>query len=282
MSDDRRRELGDSDAPVEDEIHESFDAIVEEGAERLQRSIRVVLTTGFAGGLEIGLGVMAYLAVLHQTDDHLLAGLAFSIGLVALYLAHSELFTENFLLPITALVARQGTPLQLVRLWVGTLLANLAGGWLFMWIVVQAFPQWHTVLIESGRHYVDAPFGLQTAMLAVLGGSTITLVTRMQQGTDSDPAKIVAAVVGGFALSGLQLFHSILDSLLVFGAIQAGADVSLGQWAGWFGYTLLFNVLGGLVLVTALRLVRSAELVGDRRRDSADEPDRSSREQADR
>ncbi|MET3636743.1 formate/nitrite transporter family protein [Curtobacterium oceanosedimentum] len=279
MTDERRREVGDSDAPVEDEIEESFDAVVDEGAERLQRTLRVVLATGFAGGLEIGLGVMGYLAVLHETDSHLLAGLAFSIGLVALYLAHSELFTENFLMPIVALVAREGTVAQLVRLWLGTLVSNLAGGWVVMWLVVQAFPQWHTVLEESARHYVDAPFGLQTAVLAVLGGSTITLVTRMQQGTDSDPAKLVAAVAGGFLLAGLQLFHSILDSLLVFGAIQAGASITYGQWAAWFGYVLLFNVLGGVVLVTSLRIIRSADLLRGRRRDAPDAPDRGTGEQ---
>ncbi len=280
MTDDRRREIGESDAPVEDELHESFEATVEEGAERLQRTTRVVLTTGFAGGLEIGLGVMAYLAVLDQTDDHLLAGLAFSVGLIALHLAHSELFTENFLMPIVARIAREGTTGQLLRLWIGTLLSNLAGGWIFMWLVVQAFPQWHDVLEESARHYVDAPFGVQSIVLAVLGGSTITLMTRMQQGTDSDPAKLVAAVVGGFVLSGLQLFHSILDSLLVFGAIQAGASITYGQWLGWFGYTLLFNVLGGVVLVTALRLVRSADLLQGRRGEAQGAPDRSAREQA--
>ena len=279
MTDERRREVGDNDAPVEGEIEESFDAVVGEGAERLQRTVRVVLATGFAGGLEIGLGVMGYLAVLHETDNHLLAGLAFSIGLIALHLAHSELFTENFLVPIVALIAREGTPWQLVRLWAGTLLSNLAGGWVVMWLVVQAFPQWHTVLEESARHYVDAPFGLQSVVLAVLGGSTITLMTRMQQGTDSDPAKLVAAVVGGFLLAGLQLFHSILDSLLVFGAIQAGASITYGQWLGWFGYTLLFNVLGGVVLVTSLRLVRSADLLRGRRRDAPDAPDRATGEQ---
>ncbi|PYY61811.1 formate/nitrite transporter family protein [Curtobacterium sp. MCSS17_011] len=279
MTDDRRRELGTSDAPVEDELAESFDATIEEGAERLQRTTRAILVTGFFGGLEVGLGVMAYLAVLTETDSHLLAGLAFGIGFIALHLAHSELFTENFLMPVAAVVAREGTVLQLVRLWGGTLVANLAGGWLFMWLVVQAFPQWHATLSESAHHYVDAPFGLQSIVLAVLGGSTITLMTRMQQGTDSDPAKLVAAVAGGFLLAGLQLFHSILDSLLVFGAIQAGVDITYGQWLGWFGYTLLFNVLGGLVLVTALRLLRTKELMQDRRRDSQDDPERADHEQ---
>ncbi len=264
MSEERRRELGEGDAPAEEELVESFDETVTEGAERLQRTWTVTLITGFFGGLEVGLGVMAYLAVLDQTGDHLLAGLAFSIGLVALFLAHSELFTENFLVPIAAIVAREGNIGQLAKLWGGTLITNLAGGWLFMWLVVHAFPQWHDTLEESALHFTDAPFDLQSIVLAVLGGSTITLMTRMQQGTKSDPAKIVATVIGGFLLAGLQLFHSILDSLIVFGAIQSGAPISYQQWLGWFGYTLLFNILGGLVLVTALRLLRSKELFKER------------------
>lgn len=267
VSDDRRREVGESDEVVEDELAESFDATVSEGAERLQRPWRIVLITGFFGGLEVGLGVAAYLAVLHQTGDHLLAGVAFSIGLIALLLAHSELFTENFLMPIAALVAREGTVGQLARLWGGTLVANLAGGWVFMWLLTTAFPQWNDTLAEAALHYVEAPFGLQSIVLAVLGGSTITLMTRMQQGTDSEPAKIVATVIGGFLLAGLQLFHSILDSLLIFGAIQSGADITYLQWLGWFGYTLLFNVLGGMLLVTALRLLRTKELFQQRRPD---------------
>ncbi|MEP6843930.1 MAG: formate/nitrite transporter family protein [Pseudolysinimonas sp.] len=260
MSDGRRRELGDRDDPVEDELAESFDSTVAEGAERLHRTWRVTLITGFFGGLEVGLGVLAYIAVLHQTGNHLLAGLAFSVGFIALLLAHSELFTENFLMPVAALVAREGSLGQLAKLWGGTLVMNLVGGWIFMWFIVQAFPQWHATLIASARHFTEAPLGLQSIVLAVLGGSTITLMTRMQHGTVSEFAKIVAAVIGGFLLAGLQLFHSILDSLMIFGAIQAGASISYLDWLGWFWYTLLFNVVGGLVLVTALRLLRTKEM----------------------
>lgn len=277
MSERRRRELGDSDAPVEDELKESFDATVDEGAERLQRTVRNILVTGVFGGFEIGLGIMAYLAVLEQTDNHLLAGLAFSVGLVALLLAHSELFTENFLMPVAALVAREGTVWQLLKLWCGTLVANLAGGWIIVWIVMQAFPEWAQLVDEAAHHFVDAPFGLQSIALAVLGGSTITLMSRMQQGTTSDVAKIVATVIGGFLLAGLQLFHSILDSLLIFAAIQSGANVTYGDWLGWFGYTLLFNMIGGLVLVTLLRLVRTKELVVARREGAEGLPGKSRR-----
>ncbi|MFC3299952.1 formate/nitrite transporter family protein [Arthrobacter agilis] len=273
MSEERRRELGDSDAPVEDELKESFDKTVTEGAERLQRTMRNILVTGIFGGFEIGLGIMAYLAVMHETGNELLAGLAFGVGLVALLLAHSELFTENFLMPVAAVVAKEGSLGQLAKLWGGTLAANLAGGWLFVWIVMQAFPQWAATVSESAHHYVDAPFSLQSIALALLGGSTITLMSRMQQGTENDVARIIATMIGGFLLAGLQLFHSILDSLLIFGAIQSGADITYGQWLGWFGYTLLFNVLGGLLLVTLLRLVRTKELINARREDAPEDPD---------
>ena len=145
--------------------------------------------TGFLGGVEVGIGVLVYLGILYQTGDQLLAGLGFSIGLIALLLAHSELFTENFLLPIAALVAREGTWLDLAKLWGGTLLSNLLGGWLIMAIIVLAFPDWHPVLAETAEHFIEAPLTLEFAALAILGGAVITLMTRMQTGTESVPAR---------------------------------------------------------------------------------------------
>jgi formate-nitrite transporter family protein len=260
MSDERRSEIGASDEPVEDEVVESFDAIVEEGAERLNRTWAGVLVTGLSGGIEIGIGVMAYLAVLHETGSHLLAGLAFSAGFIALLLAHSELFTENFLVPIAALAAKEGTPSQLAKLWGGTLIANLAGGWLVMLLVVAAFPAYRSTLVESARHYLDLGVGWEGVSLALLGGMAITLMTRMQHGTDSDVAKIAAAVVGGLLLAGLQLMHSVLDSLLIFGAITVG-EADLWQWLRWFVPTVVLNAVGGILLVTVLRLIRSKELL---------------------
>ncbi len=103
----------------------------------------------------------------------------------------------------------------------------------------------------------------------------MTLMTRMQKGTDSDIVRVVAGIAGGFLLAGLQLFHSILDSLLVFGAIHAGADIAFLEWLAWFAYTALFNVLGGIVLVTTLRVVRSKELVVHWREQAPADPDTS-------
>jgi formate/nitrite transporter FocA (FNT family) len=256
-----RQELGDSEGPTEDQLQEAFDTIVSEGAQRLHRTWREVLTTGLAGGLEIGIGVVLLFAVYAETGSHLLAGLAFGVGFVALMLARSELFTEGFLVPVTAVVAGRARVAQLGKLWSGTLLSNLVGGWALMWLVVHALPDLRTTAIESATTFVTAPLSLESASLAFLAGIAITLMTRMQHGTTSDPAKIVAAFAGGLVLAGLQLFHSILDSLVIFAALHAGAPFGYADWLTWFWYTTLLNMAGGLLVVTLLRLVRSKDMI---------------------
>lgn len=273
MTEADRRELGDSDSPIEDELEDAFNRMIGEGTQRLHRPWREVLTTGFFGGTEVAMGVLAYLSVLSATHNPLLAGLAFSVGFLALLLGRSELFTEGFLVPVTTVVAKRASVGQLFKLWGGTLLANLVGGWLIMWLVMTAFPKLHAQTIESARHFVEAPLSAETLALAVLGGMVITLMTRMQHGTDSMPAKIAAAIAGAFLLAGLQMFHSILDSLLIFGALQTGkAPFGYFDWLSWFSYTVIANGVGGLVLVTLLRLIRSKERLKDERED-AEQPE---------
>jgi formate/nitrite transporter FocA (FNT family) len=274
MPETSQRELGESDSPIEDALEYAFRRMVDEGTQRLHRTWREVLATGFFGGTDIAVGVVAYLAVLQATGQPLLAGIAFSVGFLALLLGRSELFTEGFLIPVTTVAAKRASVVQLLKLWGGTLFANLAGGWMLMWLIMTALPRLHETTVESAAHYATAPLSLETVALSLLGGMVITLMTRMQHGTESMPAKIAAAVAGAFLLAGLQLFHSVLDSLLIFGALITGeAPFGYLDWLGWFAYTAVGNVVGGLLLVTLLRLVRSKDRLQEERRDAeASEP----------
>ncbi|MDG5481672.1 formate/nitrite transporter family protein [Mycolicibacterium gadium] len=279
MSQTSRRELGDSNRPIEDELEDAFARMIDEGTQRLHRTWREVLATGFFGGTEVAMGVLAYLSVLHATHNSLLAGLAFSIGFLALLLGRSELFTEGFLVPVTTVAAKRASVGQLFKLWTGTLAANLAGGWVLMWLIMKAYPKLHEQTIESATHFIAAPISAETVALTLLGGMAITLMTRMQHGTDSMFGKIAAAVAGAFLLAGLQMFHSILDSLLIFGAIATGsAPFGYLSWLSWFGYTLAGNIVGGLGLVTLLRLVRTKDRLREEREEADDEPDGSGEE----
>ena len=254
---------------IEDELEDAFTRMLREGTQRLHRSWREVLVTGFFGGSEVAMGVLAYWSVLHATHDYLLAGVAFSIGFLALLLGRSELFTEGFLVPVTTVAAKRASLGQLLKLWSGTLAANLAGGWVLMWLIMTGFPQLHAQAVETAAHYATAPMSLQNLTLTLLAGMAITLMTRMQHGTDSVPAKIAAAVAVAFLLAGLQMFHSILDSLLIFGALATGrAPFGYLDWLGWFAYTVVGNTVGGLGLVTLLRGLRSKDRLQQERRNA--------------
>lgn len=187
----------------------------------------------------------------------MLAGLALSIGFIALMLDGSELFTENFLVPVSAVIARQATLRRLVRLWAGAFVSNLVGGWVLMWVVMSGFPSLRSTAIATGTRYVALGLRWRAFALALLGGLVITLMTWMQHATRSIGARTVAAVIAAFLLGAGTLNHTIVTSVAMFGALHAGrAPFGYLSWlesALWAG---LGNVVAGVGLVTVLRLLQ--------------------------
>ncbi len=251
---------------AEREVEQTFHRSVDEGRRRLSRRTWPLLATGLLGGIDVGTGVLALLVVKHATGDPLLAGLAFSVGFIALTLARSELFTEDFLVPVTTVIARQARLRMLLRLWAGTLLANLVGGWVFTALVMKGFPQLADTAIEAGGFYVHLGLGSRAFCLAVVGGAVITLMTWMQHTTESAALKLVPAVTGAFLLAGTQLNHAVVNSLLIFSALHTGhAPFGYLQWLQTASLAAAGNVVGGLGLVTLLRLFQVPHTVRQER-----------------
>ncbi len=250
------------EAPVvagrDPEADAALDRIVLEGTPRLLRSWPVTLVTGVVAGLEVGLGVLALLYVKGQGGWQALAGLAFSIGFIALLLGRSELFTEGFLTPIAVVAAKRARLLDAVKLWIGILAGNLAGGMLLAWFAMRGFPELHVEARRAGAYFALHGWSLRGISLAILAGMAVTLMTRMHNGTESMPVKLVASVAIAFLLAGLRLYHSVLDSLLIFFALQSGhAPYGYLDWARFFGESVVGNVVGGVALTTVLRLLQS-------------------------
>jgi formate/nitrite transporter FocA (FNT family) len=235
---------------------ETFDRLVDEGQQRLGRSWTGLISTALLGGIDVGAGAIALLIVENQTHSVVLAGLAFSIGFIALTLAHSELFTEGFLIPVAAVVARKANVLSLLRLWGMSIVGNLIGGWVLMGIAMAAFPNLRAVALEAGEFYISLGFSVRAFALAIIGGFVITLMTHMQHGTDSDGVKLVPAVVMGFILGAGKLNHAIVASLLTFAALHVGAPFGYVDWLKLFLLGSAGNMIGGLGLVTLLRLLQ--------------------------
>jgi formate/nitrite transporter FocA (FNT family) len=247
-------------------LEEAYERLVSEGHERLDRPLLPLLSTGLLGGVDVGVGVLMYLVVVAETDNSLLASMAFTIGFVALLLANSELFTENFLVPVISVVAKVGTLAQLVRLWVVSLSANLVAGFAMAGMIVVALPDVNDAAVDAGSHYAHLGVSWRSFFLAVLGGAVITLLTRMQHATDNLGVRLVPAVLMSFVLVGAQLFHSVLDSILMFAGLLTGnADYGYLDWLGALGWSAFGNLVGGLVLVTGIRLLRIPHRVAESR-----------------
>lgn len=252
------------------EVEETFERALDEGRRRMSRRMVPLLATGFVGGVDVAAGLLAFLLVKYALGPgpgaQLVAGVAFSVGFVALTMARSELFTEDFLIPVVTVVARQATVRNLTRLWGVTLVANLAGGWVITWLVVLGFPQLVPTAVSAGAKYVELGIGVQSFALALLAGMLMTLMTWMQHGTQQMVAKLCAAVAIGFLLIGGGLNHSVISSLSMFTGLHTGAaPYGYPAFLAAAGWAVLGNLVGGLFFVTALRLLQVPHRLSARR-----------------
>jgi len=265
-----RSRAGRSPEPAPGEeaaLQRAFERSVDEGIERVERSWPELIATGLVGGLDVSIGVFAMFVVRTETHSVVLASLAFSIGFVALTLAGSELFTENFLVPIMAVVAdRRAGPLGLARLWVGTLLTNIFAGGLMMALIVHGFPRLHAAAIETGSSFSHLGLGFESAASALIAGMAITLMTWMERNTQSEVARLVATVSIAFVLAAGPLLHTIVAGLEMIAAVAAGGAFGYRDAAGMIGWAILWNAAGGIGLVTVLRLVQVGPATVERMR----------------
>lgn len=240
----------------EPQLSSAFERTVLEGSRRLTRTWPGLFATGAVGGIDVSAGLLGLLLVDQATGQPLLSALAFGIGFIALTLAGSELFTENFLVPLVAVAAGRANLRALARLWFGTAATNLLAGWVMAWIIVTAEPKLKPSAIRIAEVYPRLGIGLHSFALAVLGGVIITLMTWMERSTVSVPGKIVAAVCAGFLLAAGSLDHAIIVSLEMFAALHAGAPFGYLDWLEVMLWAAFCNMLGGVGLVTVLRLVQ--------------------------
>ncbi len=124
---------------------EIWDAGVDEGERRVARTPSGLLATGAVGGADVMLGILALTVtsgavslVAPESFAHLVGSLTFGIGLVFIVIGRSELFTENFLFPVSTVFAGQAGPGSVVRLWAGTLVGNLLALIALAWVLTRA------------------------------------------------------------------------------------------------------------------------------------------------
>ena len=250
------------------EPKEIYERTRDEGRRRLSRPLIELAATSLVGGFDVAFGVAAFGlagASVSGSVSHLVGALAFGVGFVFIAVGKSELFTENFLVPITGLERTRGSLLKLGELWVSALVLNIVGGALLALILTSEGvlrPGSKEVLARLADEI--AGYDVLTGFLsAVVAGGLMTLMTWFIEGAaDSIGIRIVMAWVVG-ALIALGTFnHAIVSTIELFFGRRFGADISFGEIAGNLGVSVVGNLVGGLLLVT---FVRSAQAMGSGR-----------------
>src|SRR5919202_2831639 len=139
-------------APEPEEIYERTR---EEGQRRLQRPLLELFATAAAAGIDVVFGVIALGAITALLTDHFgskashfFGSIGFGIAFVFIVVGRSELFTENFLVPIAGLDrSDRASWWKLLELWTVSPILNVLGGALLIVVVTT-----HGVLPHGTGH----------------------------------------------------------------------------------------------------------------------------------
>ncbi len=277
MADDHQEDAEQVERPsadvqaTQEEVRSAFWYAVERGGTRLDRHWLGLIATGAAAGLDVAVGAFGLLVVQQATGNLVLASLTFSIGFIIVVFANSELFTENFLIPLSAVVTGRKPVASLARLWGATLVTNLAAGWLIAAILVSGFPNIRQQATTLSRFYLSQGFGWRSFSAAVFAGALVTLMTWMNSITTSQGTRLFSALVVGYVLALGQMPHCIVSGIEFFIALIGGAPFGYGLALAAIGWMVLGNFAGGVLLAAGIRLaqVGGIEL---RRREREAEP----------
>lgn len=248
--------------------HQMFARTREEGERRLTRSRLELTTTSLIAGFDIVFGLIAIATVtalltprLGPSAAHFVGSLFFGIAFIFIVVGRSELFTENFFVPITALRRGRLTLLKLAELWTISPVMNVLGGAALILIVTTkgVLPEGTAPALNELAVHIDE-LGLWAAFSsAIVGGALITAMTWMVEGVGTVGGRIVVAWIAGTLLALASLNHVIVVTLeLIFG-MRLGTTISLEDAAVNFGIAATGNMLGGLVFVT---LTRTSQAIG--------------------
>ena len=245
------------------------------GAQKAQMDALRLFVLAVLAGAFIGLGAMFATTVMAGTDDtlpfglsRLIAGVAFSTGLILIVAGGAELFTGNTLM-VMALAARKISAGKMLRAWAIVYVGNFIGAVgtsVLVFLSGQYLSGDGSVAIAAlsiGTGKVALPFD-QAFFLGILCNVLVCLAVWLSLGARSTADKVLAVLfpISAFVAAGFE--HSVANMYLIPLALlisvsaepivmQAPAgQLEVLTWAAFLWSLIpvtLGNVVGGSVLV---------------------------------
>jgi formate transporter len=237
------------------------------GVAKARATTTATLTLGVVAGAYIGLGAVFSTTVATGSElgygpTRLLAGVAFSLGLILVVVAGAELFTGNTLIVLAA-ASREVTLAELARNWALVYVGNLVGA-LSVATMVTVGGWWEggegevgTAAATIAAQKAALPFGT-VFVRAILANALVCLAVWLATGGRSVVDKVVAIVpaIAAFVAAGFE--HSVANmyfipaGMLIDERVTLPAGVEPADVVGLVRNLVaatLGNVVGGGVLV---------------------------------
>lgn len=210
-----------------------------------------LLTLAILAGAFIALGGGFYIATLTGIEaitglHRLVAGIAFSLGLILVIVGGAELFTGNALM-VMALVDRRISMLLLLRNWMIVFVGNTAGA---LGIVLLF---WAGGLVQGSfgdlaKGIAEAKFSLSSTSAfarGILCNALVCLAVWLSFSARTTAGKVLVIVppISAFVAMGLE--HSIANLFLLPLGLIAGAEGGAGAILMNILPVTLGNILGG-------------------------------------
>lgn len=249
------------------------------GAQKARLDVLSLIALSILAGVFIAMGAMFATTVMAGADGvvpfglgRLIAGLAFSLGLVLVVVGGAELFTGNTLM-VMALAARKITLSEMLRAWAIVYFGNFAGAFATA-ILVLLSGQYLSgdgsvanAALSIAAAKVALPFD-RALFLGVLCNVLVCLAVWLSIGARSTADKVLAVIfpISAFVAAGFE--HSVANMYLIpFGiVIKTFAPETLWSQLSLTSGDLIpltwGNFLWSLVPVTIGNVIGGGVLVG--------------------
>lgn len=272
---DKKIKVGEEeDSP--DEEKKNVEAIVKpkEGNEILREQIKMALTeyrrhnkalflSAFSGGLEIGFSVLLmgtlytmFAGQLSAASMELMLGFAYCIGFIFVIVGRSELFTEHTTLAVLPVLNRSIKVRRLLQLWGLIYAGNLAGGYLFSFILSRLGPAMGITSAEALTHIAEKMVkhdGWIILGSAIFAGWLMGLLSWLVTSSKETISRIFVIILVTTVIGIAGLHHSIVGSIEVFTGLIATDAITVKDYLHFQFWTTLGNIIGGTVFVAIVK-----------------------------
>jgi formate-nitrite transporter family protein len=236
---------------------EIFEHVEDSAHAELRRSTHQLAFSGLAGGFSMGLSGLAVAAssaaLANIAARDFVANMFYPLGFIAVIIGRSQLFTENTLYPVALILDERRHVLDTARLWAVVFCCNVLGAMGFAALAIrsQALNQpTHAMLVALGVLAAQGTFA-HIFWSGVIGGWLIALVAWMVTASHWTIGQIAVIWLLTFVVGIGHFSHCIASTGEIMSAVFAGA-VPFGRYLQWLAVATAGNILGGVMIVTAL------------------------------